>query len=365
MDEVILKMRPPLKIIEGAVRLETIVYSPEAQWLMNRADAVTEMVSSGQAIQYFQATYMALISAFNTAMGMMSEGISNIDQTKPNKTATEIRASTAQQNVRDQKNQTDLAEFIKDIMMFWLANNKQFIFADPTKKEYLIRIVGKENFAYFQQAGLDSTILPPESAKTIADIVTQNPNTTPDELQQMVDAGSMPKYPVQTNPGEKNPSKIELKPKMSVNDTGDVASISMVPEDLDGSYDYIADVKSMGVGAEQELMQGRQDAIQMLLASPTSPFVIQLLQGEGFRPKVKELLSQGFEDLGLKDAERFFEKIQQPPTLNGQGIPGQPPTNPAQAGAPQMGGVQPPSPQPGLPAVPQAPPPSGPQQPMA
>lgn len=348
MDEVILKMRPPLKIIEGACRLETIVYSPEAQWLMNRPDAITEMQSNGEAVQYFQTTYSALVSAFNTAMGMMSQGTSAVDQFNPDKTATEIKAVVKQQNVRDEKNQTDLAEFIKDIMMFWLSNNKQFIFSDPSKHEYLVRIIGQENFAYFKQAGLDEMVLPAESAQTIADIIDQNPETSDQELMQMAEAGSLPKYPVIENPGEKNPEAMRIKPKMSINDTGDIADIYMTPEDLDGSYDYIADVRSMAIGAEQELMQGRQAAIATLTSNPV---VLQLLAGEGYKPKIKELLSQNFEDLGLKDSDRFFEKL---PPMQPNGIDpqtGQPSVNPTQAGTPQMGGVQPNSPVPGLPPI--------------
>lgn len=352
MDEVILKMRPPLKVIEGQARLETIVYDPEAQWLMSRPDAITEMQSSGQAIQYFQATYTALVSAFNTAMGAFSEGISNIDLTKPDKTATEIKATQKQQNVRDQKNQNDLAEFIKDIMMFWLSNNKQFIFSDPKKIEYVIRVVGKENFAYFQQAGLDQSVLSPEAAKTIADIMDQNPNMTDGEIQQMVQAGSMPKYPVLMNPNEKDPNKYNIKPKMKVNETGDIADISIVPEDLDGQYDYIADVKSMAVGAMEELMQGRQNAINTLTANPN---IIQALAAEGYKPKIKELLSQSFEDLGLSDSDKFFEKITQGATMsNGQTTGGIPANNSPEAGLATAGSPQPNSQNIGLPQLPQA-----------
>jgi len=349
MDEVILKMRPPLKILEGSVRLETIVYNPEAQWLMNRVDAVTEMQSNGEAVRYFETTYSALVSAFNSAMGMMSQGTSGIDQFQPDKTATEVREVVKQQNARDEKNQTDLAEFIKDIMMFWLSNNKQFLFSDPTKKEHVMRIVGADNFAYFKQAGMDSMILSPEATQMIGDIIEQNPNTTDAEIQQMIDAGSLPKYPVITNPEEKDVSKYEMKPKMKVNETGDIAEIYAIEDDFNGIYDYIADVKSMAMGAASEMIQGRQVAFQDLTSNP---LVLQLLQAEGYRPKVKELLVSRFEDLGMKDAERFFEKLQ-PQVLPGQ-VPGQPGT-PPQPGAAQVGGVQPAPGQPGLPAVPQAP----------
>lgn len=349
MDEVILKMRPPLKILEGSVRLETIVYNPEAQWLMNRVDAVTEMQSNGEAVRYFETTYSALVSAFNTAMGMMSQGTSGIDQFQPDKTATEVREVVKQQNARDEKNQTDLAEFIKDIMMFWLSNNKQFLFSDPTKKEHIMRIVGADNFAYFKQAGMDSMILSPEATQMIGDIIEQNPNTTDAEIQQMIDAGSLPKYPVITNPEEKDVSKMEMKPKMKVNETGDIAEIYAIEDDFNGVYDYVADVKSMAMGAAAEMIQGRQVAFQDLTSNP---LVLQLLQAEGYRPKVKELLESRFEDLGMKDAERFFEKLQ-PQVLPGQ-VPGQPGT-PPQPGAAQVGGVQPAPGQPGLPAAPQAP----------
>ena len=358
MDEVILKMRPPLKIIEGAVRLETVVYNPEAQWLMTRPDAVQEMQSNGEAVRYFETTYSALISAFNTAMGMMSQGTSGVDQFNPQKTATEIRASVKQQNARDEKNQSDLAEFIKDIMLFWLSNNKQFIFSDPKKSEHLVRIIGKENFDYFKQAGLDEMILSPEATQTIGDIITMNPETSDAEIQQMVDAGSLPKYPVVENPNERDPEKMRIKPKMSVNETGDVAEIYAVQDDFNGVYDYIADVKSMAMGADTEMIQGRQNMIQTLT---TNPLVLQLLQAEGYRPKIKELLESGFEDLGAKDAGRYFEKLQQQP-MNGIDPNTGQPINPAQAGANQMGGVQPPTGQPGLPTVPQAPAPVNPQQ---
>ena len=344
MDEVILKMRPPLKIIEGSARLETIVYGPEAQWLMSRPDAITEMQSNGDAVQYFQTTYPALVSAFNTAMGMMSQGTSGIDPMEGDKTATEVNATVKQQNVRDEKNSTDLAEFIKDIMLMWLSNNKQFLFTNPEKHEHVLRIIGQENFAYFKQAGLDETYLPDSGADMVQDIIVQNPDTSDGEIQQMLESAMLPKYPVVENPGEKNPKKLKIKPKMDVNEMGDVAEVYAVPDDLNGVYDYIPDVRSMSIGAETELMQGRQNAVNVLTSNE---MVLQLLAQEGFRPKIKELLSANLEDLGLKDAERFFEKLQP----QGQ-IPGQPQVDPAQAGAQQMGGVQPPGQVPGLPPTP-------------
>lgn len=334
MDEVILKMRPPLKIIEGAARIETIEYGPEAQWLMDRPDAVTEMQSTGDSLRYFQTTYQALVSAFNTAMGDFSQGISNFGPFESgDKTATEIKTTERQQNVRDQKDQNNLGEFIKDIMSMWLKNNQQFLFSDPTKVEHIIRIVGEDQYNRFKRAGMDQLELPPESAQMIADVIQMTPDMTDEEIQDLVDTASVPRHPVVMNPKEKDPSKYEVKPKMRMMEDGQTAELSLVPEDLQGAYDYVPDVKSMSIGAGEELAYARQQAIQLFTSNPT---VIQLLAEDGHRPNVKELITSTLEGLGLKDAQRFISKIE------------------TQSPSGQMGGVAPNSPVGGLQGVPQA-----------
>lgn len=338
MDEVILKMRPPLKIVENQATIETIVYGPEAQWIVQNQDAVQEMQSAGEALKYFQTTYQTLISAFNVAMGdLSSQNVSNIDPfSSDEKTATEIKATVRQQNIRDQKNQNDLAEFIKDIMMMWLSNNKQFLFSDPDKREYVIKIVGKEKYSLFEQAGMHEMEMLPETAKAIADIIQMNPDVSDSELQQLQEIGSMPKYPIILNPNEKNPEKIKMKPKMVKADYGDSVDVSIVPKDLNGTYDYIPDVKSMEAGAGEMMSQSLQEALKLLTSSPS---VIQLLAQDGYRPNVKELISSVFEQIGLRDTERLFSKIDY-----GQA------QNPTQA----MGGLPQNSQIPGVPGVPQA-----------
>ena len=345
MDEMILKMRPPLKVIENAARVETIVYGAEAQWLVDRQDAIEEMRGNGEAMQYFQTTYQALSSAFNVAMGDLSEqtsAVNSFDST--DKTATEIKASLQQQNSRDQKNQNDLGEYISDIMMMWLANNKQFLFSNPEKQEYVVRIVGKEKWAKLQEIGLDGSTVMPETMTMIADIIKMHPEMGDAQLAQLYEAGKLPTYPIIINPGEKDPEKIEMKPKMEVSEHGDIADITLLPEDLDGTYDYVADVKSMSIGASDMLMQARARAIDRLTTNPT---VIQLLAQEGYTPKIKGLLVDDFEGTGISDASKYFEKIQ-----------------PNQA-APANGGAQPNMQVGGLPNVPGANPQGGIPQPMA
>lgn len=302
-------MRPPLKIVDGQVRIETIAYGPEAQWIVNNPDAVTEMTGSGEPMQYFQTTHSALVAAFNTAMGDASQGVSSVDPFNPQKTATEIKATMKQQNSRDQDNQNQLAEALEDMMSMWLSNNQQFIFADEKKSEFVIRIVGSELFQYFKKAGFDELEVTPETMQMIGDIITsQGGNVSDEDILHLIMAGETPRFPIFDNPNEKDPSKLEFKPKMRVGETGDVAELSILPEDLDGYYDYVADVASMAAGADQMRQEGIQSAVQLLT---TNPQVLQLLQQEGIKPKIKDLLISSFEQAGLNDAERFFEQSNQ------------------------------------------------------
>ncbi len=325
LDNMANHIRPPLKVIEGAARIETIVYGPDAQWLVDRQDAVMEMPSNGEAMRNFQTTYQALVAAFNTAMGDTSLGVSSVDVASRRRTATEIRNAEKQQNNRDQKNQQSLADAIQDMMSMWLVNNRQFMFTDPDKNEFVLKIVGSELYRYFKQAGLDEMVLPDESATTIAEIIEQmEGNVSDEDIMGMVEAGKVPKHPIIENPDAKNPKDLRMKPKLQMNEMEDGAELYIVPEDLDGNYDYIASVKSMAIGAEQEMLQAREQAIQMLM----NPQMMQMLMNEGIKPNMKDLLIDNFNDLGMRDAEKYFSKaepmLQQQPQLPQMGMPPQP-----------------------------------------
>lgn len=308
IDEMILKIRPPLKIIENAARVETIQYGPEAQWLVDRQDAIEEMSSTGSTLQFFQTTYTALTAAFNIAMGDMSQGKSNVDPfSNDPKTATEVNASMVQQNARDQKNQNDLAAFINDIMSMWISNNQQFIFQNPEKIEHVIRLIGKNKFMQLQGMGLDQTEIPNEVMVTIQDIINQNPEISDFQLQQLLSAGEIPRFPVILNPNEKDPEKIKMKPKMTISEMGDSADVSITNDDLLGGYDYVADVKSMSIGAAQE----RQKARDQIITAVQNQAITQALAAEGYKFKVKDVLEKSFTDSGYTDAESLFEEIQQ------------------------------------------------------
>jgi hypothetical protein len=331
LDTMNIHMKPPLKIIEGLARMETIEWGPEAQWIINQENAVTEHVGSGEPLRYFQTTYSSLVAAFNTAMGDSSQGIGGVDPFNPNKTATEINKQAAQQNVRDQDNQNALSDALKDMMSMWLSNNQQFLFANPDMSEYILKIIGEKDFAFFKRAGMSDMVLDNESSQTIADaILAQNGDVNDLQMQELMNAAYTPAYPVVENPGEKDVEKLRIKPKMKIDDTGTEAEISMVPEDLNGTFNYVPDVKSMGAGADQEMQEARKQATDLLFNNQN---VLALLQQEGKQPNASEILTEIFESSGTRDASRFFTDIKS--------------ASPDQ-GAAQAAGVEPPLAQPGL-----------------
>lgn len=344
LDTMNLHMRPPLKVTESGVRMETIEWTPDATWIMDRIDNVQEHQGSGEPLRYFQKTYSALIAAFNTAMGDASQGVGGVDPFSPDKTATEVQDIARQRNVRDQDNQNVLSDALKDMMSMWLSNNKQFLFADPKMSEYILKIVGEKDFSFFKRAGLDEMTIDNESMGLIGDTIGQmNGDVNDLQLQQMMQSAETPMFPVVENPNETNPEKIMIKPKMRLDQTKSEAELSLVPEDLDGTFDYVPDVRSMSAGADGVLQEARKQATDLLFNNQS---VLQLLQQEGIKPNVKEILTEIFEESGTKDASRFFSQIQE------QTAPGQEAGGNVQQGVAPAQGIQPNMGQQGLPAAP-------------
>lgn len=349
LDNMNLHIRPPLKIVGDQVQMETIEYGPEAHWIMDSLDSVQEHSGSPDALNYFQTTYSSLVAAFNQAMGDLSQGVSNIDPFEADKTATEIRAIAKQQNVRDQNNQLYLADALKDMMRMWMSNNKQFLF-DQNQHEYIMKIVGKKQFDYYVNQGLDELVPDAEAMRMVKQAIEENPNISDQEMSILYESALVPKYPVIENPNQQDPDKLRIKPKMTVSEAKDSAEVVLTPDDLEGTYDYVPDVKSMAAGANQEMIQARQTAINTLTSNQV---VISMLQSQGYQPNIREMFIDQFEDTGLRDAQRYFEEVQQTsqaqlagdPTQAGggvqdnQSVPGSqavPPTAPVQSPGQQM-----------------------------
>jgi len=324
IDEVNISMRPPLKIASTGVRIDTIVYGPSAKWIMQNPNLVQEMAFSGQALSNFQVVYPSLLSAFNTAMGDSSLGVSNGGTGRyDTKTATEVASLEKQQNNRDQYNQLYLTEFLKDVMMMWLANNKQFLFDDKSKEWQVVKILGKDNVGYYKQMLLDQQDIPDYAMKQIAQTLLDAGSQVSDaQLRSIVADVSVPVHPIIMNPKEKDPAKFEIKSKLSVSDQGDEADLYMTRADMDGEFDYIPDVSSMAAGASLMQKAAREKAMQLAF----DPNTVAMLKEQGYKMPIKELLVSTLEDAGFRDAESQFEKYDttaQPQPTTGAVPPGQ------------------------------------------
>ncbi len=308
LDEMNLVTRPPIKVMSGAARLDTIVYGPGAVWIVNRPDAVEEVQMGGSSIAAFNNTYPSLIAAFNNAMGDQSLGVSNqVAGGFTDKTATEVRSNEKQALTRDQYNQLYLGEFLKDIMQQWLANNEQFLLDDETKHVHVLRIVGKEKVKELEQLGLAADAeVPTDTIKEMAGIIEQSDG--PVDIDAMLEQIKMPQNAVLMNPEETDPDRMEIRPKLKMLGNNE-AELAVTKEDLGGAgtYDYIPDVKSMAAGATQEQQLARKQALDVAMNKDIEAKLLQEKQPK--RMKFSEILTNVLEDAGFPDAESLFEDV--------------------------------------------------------
>lgn len=294
LDAVNISLYPITKVRStgGAVQMHTLEFGPGKKWLMSdpASDVLVEQ-SKVAGVTEFTSTYRFLVGAMQEALGETSASVSNLVPGGDKKTATEVRDLAASRSVRDNFNQLFLAEALKKQYMFWHTMNQQFLFSNPQERVKIIRIVGKEAIKYFQQQGLDGEGLTQEAVDTLTSKDTQELNLDAKDFLQ-------PLYPV-TAGGE-------TIPKFSVEEGAQTGSLVIEPEDLTGNYDYIPDIDSMRVADDAQLIQARQQLLQIAL----NPITQQLLAQEQYQVSVKELLEDTFELMGVKDADKYFEKLE-------------------------------------------------------
>lgn len=293
-----------LKVRSTGVQMHTLEFGPGKKWIMN--DPATDVIEhqfNPTGIREFPGNYRLLISSMQEALGEASMGVSGIDPTSGSKTATEIKDSALQRNARDNFNQLFLSEAIKKQMMFWHLMNKQFIFDNPNERQKVIRIVGKDAIRYFQQMELDGYSITDETGQLL---------TQPDvalaagKLGLTVEELAQPVYPVEV--------KGESLPKFNVEPMGEAGSLIIEPDDLSGTYDFIPDIESMRLPDDGQILASKRQMIELV----RDPAMAQMLMQEGYKLKVKEMLEDYFEDLGMKDADKYFEKVQQPVAQGGE-----------------------------------------------
>lgn len=323
VDAVNTELNPIIGIDSTRVRMHTLQFTPRAKWLTTgdpRSAIVKMDFSAPNSVGQYRNVFSLLKGEMSEALGDTSANTSQLNTFGNNKTATEIKDLSVQRLARDNFNQIFLAEAIKRQMCLWYSMNKQFFF-DTGDTSKVIRIVGKDAISYFKQAGLDQEGLTEEAMNEIAG--AEQMGVQVDEMDYM-----QPIYPVQTQEG--------IVPKMNMSTDGQFAELHAEPGDMEGEYDYIADIESMQPPNNEQIIAAKKEAISLAI----DPNTQAALQSEGKKSKLSELLEDYFEQLGFKDAAKYFENIDvnSLPMQNGQtGATGQ--VTPQQGGIATPGGM--------------------------
>ena len=301
-DEQANNLYPPLMINPVNVRMHTIEFTPQAKWLMNNPGKdVVRLESGNSSVPAFNTIYQTLVGSFLSAMGESSQGISQSNPTEDagRVTATEIKDTAYTRNVRDNMNQIFLSEALKKQIMFWHSMNQQFLFQGTEDKVKVIRIVGRDAIDFFQRQGLDEMGPTDEQAM----MALEDPTG-------VIEQG--PAYPVQMEDGN-------IVPKFAPDELGGGGDLYIEPGDLVGNYDYVPDIETMQAPSQEKVEQ----KLTAILGTITNPAVMQMLQMEGKKPKIMDLLIKMFESTNvIKDADAYFEDIPQAPMMEGGGING-------------------------------------------
>lgn len=310
LDAVNMGLYRPLQVNPIAVQMHTLEFGPGAKWLMNTPGKdVIPYETSATGVGEFASTYRFLIGAMQEALGETSAAISGMSPGESKKTATEINDLAITRRARDNFNQIFLSEAIKKQMNLWYLMNQQFLFTDPQEKVKIIRIVGKDAIAFFQEQGLNEYGLSEEDIQQLTIPEMEGVRITPEQL-------ATPLYPVGQG--------AEAIPKFMLEPGGQMGHLLLEPEDLTGSYDYIPDIETMAIPDETQIIALKGQLLEMA----KDPNIAGQLAREGYQLKVKEVLEDFLEGAGMKDADKYFEQIkggvnvpEQAGTPGAQGMP--------------------------------------------
>ena len=311
-DTIALALRPPIHVNPVNVRMHTLDWSPEAKWLMNNPNVDVQIMKIDTAItSNFQSIYQTLVGSLMNALGEQSQGVSSANPTQDANrvTATEIKDTAFTRNVRDNMNQIFLSEALKKQILFWHSMNQQFLFKGVSGQQRIVRVVGRDASEFFMRHGL-SDIRPTE----------EDSEMVMNGMMKPQDIVPGPRFAV--NVGEDESGMPMEVPKFLPDETGEGGNLIIEPADLSGNYDYIPDVETMKAPSMQDVKNELMEVIGLVL----NPTVVQMLQMEGKKPKIQEILTRAFEATNtIKDAEALFEDIKEGGVLNAgqnQAVPG-------------------------------------------
>jgi hypothetical protein len=296
IDAINMSLYTPLKVRNTGVKMHTLEFGPGKKWLMDNPQTdVLPFETSTAGVTEFVSTYRFLIGAMQEAVGEASSMVSTMVPGETGKTATEIKDTASQRLSRDNFNQIYLSEALKKQIMFWHSMNQQFLFSNKKEKAKVIRVVGRDAIRYFKEQGLDEYGLTEQGGQFLADLADEGiTNIQPEQLDETIWA---PVHGAETEEG--------LVPKFRMLPGEETGELAIEEEDLAGNYDYIPDIESMALPTDEATAGMKRQLLEFL----KDPNIAQKLAQEGYALKAKELIEDFLEDVGLKDAEKYFEQL--------------------------------------------------------
>lgn len=295
-----------VNVKDTGVKMHTLEWGPGKKWISKEPGKDIVPIETGNVgVSEFGTTYRFIIGAMMEALGESSAAVSNLVPGESKKTATEIQDLALQRNARDNFNQIFLTEALKKQMLFWLKMNQQLLFTEKDSIPKIIRIVGKDAIRYFKRMGVGAETVDAETVLLLNSPYFEGMNLDPESF-------SMPNETVDVEG--------ETRSKFETDGLEEFGTLIIEKDDLAGTYDYIPDIESMSIPDDNQMIAARKTVVD----AARDPVTLQLLAGEGYKLNLKELLEDYFERLGIKDADKYFDKVEKPdvggikqPTLGG------------------------------------------------
>jgi hypothetical protein len=371
---------PPTLVKANESRIDTFKYRSKALWLVNDPAAVSVLdTKASQSLAEFSQVYQMIVTEFLEAMGETGGGASNVSLLSKDPTATEVNDKAFLRGSRDNFNKMMLNASLKKLMyqLFEMLRDPKFV-----DKNTVIRVVGKDALEYFDKQGYSSWGINKDGYEIVMEVA--NNLMENEAFAQQVEASGESMfdlaYQMLSQEGGLDPFAEPMSPvmtakgiveKFQLDEDRNVGYLAVDPaKDYLGEFNFVPDVEALVMPNPERDYQSRTAWYAQAQEAEKSG----ALMADGYRLKHKDILTKMGELVRIKNAEQYFEKVEQPvmpgmggpnevnqagggnqaPGPGGQGVPGgQPisgaPTAPQsavgqgipQAGGPGMGGSVP------------------------
>jgi hypothetical protein len=267
MDAGVYSLNPAF-IANGFQSTEGIVFESGAIISTSQGQTIEPIQIQDAAIQTFQQEYLMLNQSIQDATGIIDTSKTASDATALNKTATGVKASVAEQNVRKAIKLKLLEEFVEGLARQSMKLNKQFI-----QEPVIVRVTDKDAMNHFNNSAAEQTV----------------------------------------------PINGKSDPKFKMDENGKIGFLAVTKEDVNGDYVFIVDSESLAQ-SDPVVEQGRMDKLAILLFNPN---VTMGLAKEGKSVNMTEFVNRYANAQGEKNIDALFNSIQQgdpsqDPTAGGQ-----------------------------------------------